>query len=340
MHRHAKPSSKRSLQRAASLDPTLPQGFTLVELLVVIAIIGTLVGLLLPAVQMAREAARRSSCANNIRQIALAAHNHQDAQRVFPYGQIVPLNMLAYTDGTYGTSYSTPYKTDRRCWMLAITPFMDMTDVYDLVMKGVTLNNAWPWATAAGNRKYTAFMCASDPNAGKISYWQSATNGTSQSRGFCGNYLACASSGTFGPSGGGTNLDGMCYALSKTKTSDVTDGLSKTALLAECIVVPDSPTGIDCRGSYFNACYGETMFSTQNTPNTSVADGLSFVTNWPPLAPTGSTAYVQYTRSMHPDGVSVAMADGAVRFVTNSVNAAVWKATGSRNGGENLGGLE
>jgi prepilin-type N-terminal cleavage/methylation domain-containing protein/prepilin-type processing-associated H-X9-DG protein len=306
------------------------RGFTLVELLAVIAIIGTLVGLLLPAIQAARESARRSSCGNNIRQIALGMHAYHDARRVFPYGMINPLTYSLQADGTYSAASITGTKRDRRCWMLAITPYIELTDVYNLVRA----NNKWPFELAAGSRKYPTFMCASDPNAGKISM----TSGSS--RGFCGNYLACASSGSFGPAGGGTDLDGISYCVSKTKASDVTDGLSKTALLAECIVVPDPPNGIDCRGGYFNAVYGETMFSTGNPPNTTVGDGMSYTRNWPPLAPTGSTAHVQYTRSMHRDGVNVAMADGALRFVTNSVNAAVWTATGSRKGGENLGALD
>ena len=309
------------------------RGFTLVELLVVIAIIGTLVGLLLPAIQAARESARRSSCGNNIRQIALGMHAYHDARRVFPYGMINPLTYNTQPDGTYAAALST--NRDRRCWMLAITPYIELTDVHDLVMKSVTANNAWPFQLAAASRKHPTFMCASDPNAGKISMY-----GGTSSRGFCGNYLACASSGSFGPAGGGTDLDGISYCVSKTKASDVTDGLSKTALLAECIVVPDTRTNMDCRGGYFNAYYGETMFSTGNPPNTTVGDGMSYTRNWPPLAPTGSTPFVQYTRSMHRDGVNVAMADGAVRFVTNSVNAAVWTATGSRNGGEIPGALE
>jgi len=311
------------------------RGFTLVELLVVIAIIGTLVGLLLPAIQTARESARRSSCVNNIRQIAMAIHNYHDARRVFPYGMINPLTYSLQADGTYSAASIAGTKRDRRCWMLAITPYIELTDVHDLVMKSVTANNAFPYGTAAGSRKYPTFMCASDPNAGKISMWW-----VTSSRGFCGNYLACASSGSFGPAGGGTDLDGISYCVSKTKASDVTDGLSKTALLAECIVVPDTPTNMDCRGGYFNAFYGETMFSTGNPPNTTVGDGMSYTRNWPPLAPTGSTPFVQYTRSMHRDGVNVAMADCAVRFVTNSVNAAVWTATGSRNGGEIPGALD
>ena len=312
-------------------------GFTLVELLVVVAIIGTLAGLLLPAVQSAREAMRRTACGNNIKQIATALHNYHDARRTFPCGQKVPTAYYEYIAGGYGNDRSIPYKKDRRCWMLEITPFIELTDVYTEVMRDVVqLNTKWPFETSAGGRKYPVFMCGSDPNAGKISrYW-----GDLSSRGFCGNYLACASSGTFGPDGGGTKLDGILYSLSKTKASDVTDGLSKTALLAECIAVPEPATGMDCRGAYFNAVYTETLFSTQNPPNTSVPDGLNYVTNWPPLAPTGSTSYVQYTRSMHTDGANMAMADGAVRFVANMVNAAIWKATGSRNGNDDLSALD
>jgi len=166
------------------------QGFTLVELLVVIAIIGTLVGLLLPAIQRARESARRSSCVNNIRQIAMAIHNYHDARRVFPYGMINPLTYSLQADGTYSAASIAGTKRDRRCWMLAITPFIELTDVHDLVMNSVTANNAWPFQLAAASRKYPTFMCASDPNAGKISMWV-----VTSSRGFCGNYLACASSG-------------------------------------------------------------------------------------------------------------------------------------------------
>ena len=310
-------------RRAASLFPPFPpscrtSGFTLVELLAVIAIIGTLVGLLLPAVQVAREAARRSSCSNNIKQIATALHNYHDARKTFPLGQIVPWNYLKYPDGTYGNDYSKPYIKDRRCWMLEITPYIEQSEVYNQVVTAVTLNNAWPYQITAASRKYATLMCASDPNAGKI-----ARHTDNTTRGFCGSYLACASSGTFGPEGGGTNLDGIFYSLSKTKASDVTDGLSKTALLAECIVVPEAGS-LDLRGAYFNTIGTETLFSTLNTPNTSVGDGLNaFVRDWRPLAPNGSTLYVHYTRSMHTDGVNMAMADGSVRFVTNMVNAAI-----------------
>lgn len=314
--------------------PKKHRGFTLIELLVVIAIIGVLVGLLLPAVQAAREAVRRSACSNKIRQIALGMHQHHDAMRAFPFGQVVPLYRQAALDGTYTTSYSN-IKTDRRCWMHMICPYLEMTDLYDEIMTSVTLNNAWPFQLTSANAQHPLFMCPTDANAGKISMWR-----VTSSRGFCGNYLAAAASRSFGGNGAGTDLDGIFYALSKTKTSDVTDGLSKTSMLAENVVVPDPPTGIDSRGAYFNAYAGETLFSTLRLPNTSVADGLSFVTNWPPKAPTGSTRYVQYSRSWHSGGVNVAMADGSTRFVIDTVDAAVWTAAGSRNGSEPTPGLD
>jgi prepilin-type N-terminal cleavage/methylation domain-containing protein len=336
----------RHIKTAASpfpitLPETLPRiGFTLVELLAVIAIIGTLVGLLLPAVQMARESARRSSCGNNIRQIALGMHGHHDAMRAFPFGQSVPHAWYAQADGTYGPN-STNAKRDRRCWMHMICPYMEMTPVYNQIMTAFTLNNAWPFQLSIANEKQPSFMCPTDPNAGKIAHYQKANRpGPEWRRGFCGNYLAAASSGPFGGGGAGTNLNGIFYALSKTKTSDVTDGLSKTVMLAENVVVPDPPTRMDSRGGYFNAFSGEILFSTRHTPNTSVGDGLYEQFNWPPKAPTGSAHYVQYTRSWHSDCVNVAMADGATRFVLDNINAAVWTAAGSRNGGELQGGLE
>jgi len=324
------------------LTPKKHRGFTLIELLVVIAIIGVLVGLLLPAVQAAREAVRRTACANNIRQIAIAMQAHHDAHKKFPLGQITMNNWHIYTDGSEGSWVSgKARKKDRRMWMHLICPFMELTPVYDQIMTAVTLDAQWPWQLSIGSAQYPSFMCPSDPNRGKISYYDQNRYAKTQSRGFCGNYLACGSSGSFGPTGGGGNLDGLFFAKSAVKISEVTDGLSKTVMLAEGVVVPDPLDNIDCRGGYFNANYGETLFSTQNQPNTSVGDGLGrFVRDWRPKAPTGSNPYVQFSRSYHSGGVNVAMADGSTRFVIDTVDATAWRAAGSRNGSESTGVLD
>ncbi|MFM8434174.1 MAG: DUF1559 domain-containing protein, partial [Planctomycetia bacterium] len=116
--------------------------------------------------------------------------------------------------------------------------------------------------------------------------------------------------------------------------------LSATVLLGECRVVPDDPAGIDQRGAYFNSMCGESQFTTLRQPNSTIGDGGSWLTHWPPLASTGSSPWVHYSRSMHPGGVNVAMADGATRFVANNVAENVWQAAGSRNGGEAVGKIE
>lgn len=136
------------------------------------------------------------------------------------------------------------------------------------------------------------------------------------------------------------NLSGIFFVKSKVKNSDITDGLSKTLLLGECVLVPEPPDGYDCRAMYFNASYGETLFSTLYQPNTTVGDGLDYAINFTPWAPSGLPAYVQYTRSRHTNGVNIAMADGSIRFISNMVDAAVWTAAGSRVGNDTTGVLE
>jgi hypothetical protein len=204
-------------------------------------------------------------------------------------------------------------------------------------------------------------MCPSDPTNPKfITYTYStigvvgpppALDGMGPTQGFHGNYIACASDSYFNPAFKGhpyadqnsAKLNGLYFAISKVKPGDVTDGMSHTAMLSELILTPDE-TDDDCRGRYYDPIGGGTQFTTLHPPNTTVADFINWISKTPvPDAPgvwcaggecQPSQNQFLSTRSYHEGGVNLATADGAVHFVTDSIDPVVYKALGSRNGAE------
>jgi prepilin-type processing-associated H-X9-DG protein len=152
------------------------------------------------------------------------------------------------------------------------------------------------------------------------------------------NYLACAGDGTYG--NGTTDPTGVYFVRSKVKFVEITDGTSGTLALAETLVVRDTATENDLRGRYCNTWDGNMWFSTAQPPNTTVGDKLTYgLINSPPRSPafapaSPATDNALYARSNHPGGVNAAFADGSVKFVANDVNPQVYKALGSRAGGE------
>jgi prepilin-type N-terminal cleavage/methylation domain-containing protein/prepilin-type processing-associated H-X9-DG protein len=317
-------------------------GFTLVELLVVIAIIGTLVGLLLPAVQVARESARRSSCQNKVKQLTLGMLNRVDAQGTFPMGTPTWFNNAGPTiDGvTYGNR--------RWSWFVYVLPFVEEQSMYDAQWRHYSSSNWQSSAPATGlsyvslPQKSTAvagFTCPSDPTNPKLNSQDGPASGNNQ--GFHGNYVLSAGSQTFRDSANSALLNGLSFPLSAVKFKDVTDGLSKTVAVSEIMVIPEAVGGgvpaIDTRGRYHNNYHGGCNFSTLNPPNTTVTDRIVFCSNQVAQAPCvggGGTNSVLSARSYHSGGVNAAMADGAVRFVTNEISPQIWQAVGSRSGGE------
>jgi prepilin-type N-terminal cleavage/methylation domain-containing protein len=300
-------------------QPSHRPSFTLIELLVVIAIIAVLISLLLPAVQKVREAANRSKCQNNLKQIGLALHGYHDVYGLFPPGQW-------NTNGT-----DVPYY-NRGCWVQHTFPFLEQTAAfndYKTFMDAGGRGDNYPYS----KRIFSIFMCPSDKANPKIITAPSFPN-----QGFHGNYVACAASTVFNPAGDstGTKRDGIMYAQSKTRIADVTDGVSNTLLLSELIIIPDTSTQHDIRGRYFNSYDGNCLFSTADPPNSSQNDVDVNCVNVPNIAPCAisSSNSIQHARSYHTGGVNATLGDASVRFVANSITASVYLALGTRASNE------
>jgi prepilin-type N-terminal cleavage/methylation domain-containing protein/prepilin-type processing-associated H-X9-DG protein len=305
------------------------RGFTLIELLVVIAIIAVLIGLLLPAVQKVRESAASAQCRNNLHQLAVALHAYHDTQRTFPVGQ-------------WNQFYSDPDPWDRACWIHFILPNLEQQALWNGFD---TYKAGYPGVLKAPSKSTLVkpLICPSDPNSPKTQTHDTnaipADGNAQEVQGLHTNYVACAGSTVYG--GTGLNLNGIFYVQSKTRITDVKDGVSNTLLLSEICVSPDV-TANDLRGRYNNSWEGNNWFSTFNPPNTSVSDCQAYQGQSIPHAPLtnagsgGGAASINalYARSYHSNGVNAALADGSARFIGSDVNATVYHDLGSRAGGE------
>ncbi len=324
-----------------------PRGFTLVELLVVMAIIGALVALLLPAVQGAREAARRVSCDNNLKQLGVAALNFYDAQQCFPSGS---------DSKQYPASPNSPWTFYRWGVLAHITPYLEETVAFkslDLTapLYGPTLT-VTSQNVAGVAYVIPAFLCPSDVQQAVEPNWGPT------------NYAACGGSGI----GGGTPIqtDGIFFVNSQTRSSQITAGQSKTALMSESVLGRQYGTSqpaaalvdpqidykyvgaapltaalckattlvnyTDPRGyAWASGEFRCGMYNHFNTPNSLQCDCMGVV-----LFGSISTEFTPYgwraARSRHPGGVNVGMADGSVHFVSDLVDPSIWQSVSMRAG--------
>ncbi|MFO0923575.1 MAG: DUF1559 domain-containing protein [Pirellulales bacterium] len=302
------------------------RGFTLVELLVVIAIIGILVGLLLPAVQQAREAARRMSCQNNLKQIGLAFHNYADAHKKFPPAWIS--NNTATTAGE-PTIWS---------WGACILPFIEQAPLYNLVQPGrVRIDQNFVLGGAnslALKSPLPSYRCPSDTGpalndwgstyGGDDTYNRNLWNGTARTAGATSNYvingdtadsntpLMVATFSTYGPP------LGIAWQNSGVSFRDITDGTSNTALVGErAWQLRKVPIGAANALGFAPAGAGGTSLNQQCRACLAVVAIPYWGLNQTVInAAHQSRGY----SSQHPGGVQFVLADGAVRFISENID--------------------
>ncbi len=345
------------------------RGFTLIELLVVIAIIGVLIALLLPAVQAAREAARRSQCTNNLKQLGLAIHNYLDQTSVFPGQCAFPTAQNQSSGWSYG-------------WVLPLLPHMEQGPLYNAFNFNAGLYNNVAGVsngaanTTAGYSQINTLLCPSDG----IKQRPQDPYGTQ-------NYV-----GNFGGPGVLRRWSGTIvpYASSSFSTDSnlgafglesVRDGSSNTALFSErliglrgnpalklndpeakraifpaadpgssanpaafamaCKGLPATTTSIRSNGNGYFWVGGyphhvvTNAYTHYGSPNSTSCQNTTLDASW--LTFGGAYSSTPPT-SNHSGGVNIGMADGSVRFIKDSVSYQAWWALGTRNGGEVLSG--
>jgi len=303
-------------------------GFTLIELLVVIAIIAVLIALLLPAVQAAREAARRIQCTNNLKQIGVALHNYQESRGALPGADMV-------------------FNVTELSALANILPYLEQTNVYNSINFAFSYQD--PINYTAMYTVVNGFVCPSDlPDA-------------VPSLGAQTNYMANMGSGivwqsAIGPNVGLPDPNGVFYANSATTFAAITDGLSNTTFYSERVLADGNNSIVSpIADVFFSPAFPTTpdqaMQLCQQVDITNLANQFPLFMGAPWLC--GQHIFLHVTppnsrscgffialravmpaSSRHPGGVNTLFGDGSVKFIKDPVNLQVWRALGTRNGGE------
>ncbi|MBL8890275.1 MAG: DUF1559 domain-containing protein [Planctomycetaceae bacterium] len=341
-------------------------GFTLVELLVVIAIIAVLMGLLLPAVQMAREASRRASCSNNLRQLGLAVINYESARQKLPVNQIGP--GAAKVGGGFAAGYYS--------WLVPLLPYLEqqnLSDRFDRTSNngdgsGYTISSTHPNAAAAAT-PLSLLLCPSDTPGDNT--WMGTSNPASSSYAGNAGWPSYASGYTGERTTPGRHNGAIplvrpaspvgWHGGSEVRIKDFIDGTSNTAMISERLI-QTATTNDGVRNGDRRLRSMHILERNETLPQIvaqftgshvhvfeSAFVGRSWSSGFPLTAPTymhintpntltghyGTSRsqgnYLIVPSSRHPGGVNMTLVDGSTRFVPDDVDAAVWWALGGRD---------
>ncbi len=332
--------------------------FTLVELLVVIAIIGILVGLLLPAVQAAREAARRMQCSNNLKQIGLAMHNYESANKRFPPGAIarVPTNTCPPQTGSGATRQNATGST----FTLAVLPYMEQTSLYNafdfgvpFASRHVTVN---PVNERNGNLQFPALGLGGFETPSFYHCPSSARSGVGtvllDYMGVMGGGDDCVKSGTcpFGAQcqGGAGRLywdNGILHINSKTGFGQIPDGTSNTYMVGESKYMRKAGDLNVAATNYPAWNSGLDVLNAVNTSAQTLAAAVLPINFGRVDRPSTAGGYDwndsgQFMRlfgSYHVGGCQMVLGDGSVHFVSDNIDLTIHRSLGSANDGRVAG---
>jgi prepilin-type N-terminal cleavage/methylation domain-containing protein len=303
--------------------PLRRRGFTLIELLTVIAIIAILISLLLPAVQQAREAARRTSCRNNLKQIGLALHNYHEAHKCFPFGQ-----------GGSGGKYSA---------ISQVLSYLEQKNVYDAINFNLDVTdpaNGFPRGV-----EMAVLRCPSD------------SDNTQPASGAAINYYGNKGSSIYW---GATDQNGVFFKSSCVRIRDIKDGTTQTAAFSERVLTDGSNGTVSPIADVFLGNSGGDPNTPDEAVSMCYAVDINNLANQFPVfmgAPwmNGQHCYLHVdtpnrrscgfyptkatmpASSWHPGGVHTLLCDGSVHFISENINRQIWRAMGTRNGKEVVG---
>ncbi|MBX3436794.1 MAG: DUF1559 domain-containing protein [Planctomycetaceae bacterium] len=297
------------------------RGFTLIELLVVIAIIAVLIALLLPAVQQAREAARRTQCKNNLKQIGLALHNYHDVHLTFPSGWVAASFPMSDPEGESGFG-----------WGSMILPYVEQNNLYDQFNFSLPMDDdtGAPTHRSLLQHRLTVFQCPSDPKPDSFRledrYGELLELATAN---YAGSFGVTELHGCENPpgtppvnSGGQCISDGMLFHNSRVRIQDASDGTSNTLLVGE--------------RTTFTELDGSKFYGTWSGALPEVEESAARILSHSEHAP-NSFEHPEDWGSFHTGGAQFVLGDGHVRFISENIDEAVFQALATRSGGEVVG---